>query len=129
MDDSHTVDFLNKAVKTLDHVGWDRREAVLTTVVDTIADASRGEETSTWTELVEVAEICFDAAKDLAKMVAAGADGEWDRPDGFIQRLLSADPHRLDECLRDAVASGASTDRMCIKSAGRGRCPFILTGF
>nr|ABC72336.1 sugar ABC transporter permease protein [uncultured haloarchaeon] len=112
MNNSHTVDFINKAVETLDHVGWDRREAVLATVVDAIADASRGEETSTWTRPVDVAQMCFDAAEDLPEMVAAGAGKDWNRPDGFIETLLSADPHRLDEALRDAVASGASTEQL-----------------
>jgi hypothetical protein len=45
-------------------------------VVDAIADASRGEETSTWTRPVDVAELCFDAADDLPEMVAAGASKE-----------------------------------------------------
>ncbi|MEF8851837.1 MAG: Rieske (2Fe-2S) protein [Haloarculaceae archaeon] len=112
MNNSHTVDFVNKAVETLDHVGWDRREAVLATVVDAIAGASRGEETSTWTRPVDVAGLCFDAAEDLPEMVAAGAGEEWDRPGDFVETLLSDDPHEVDEALRDAVADGASTEQL-----------------
>ncbi len=112
MNNSHTVDFVNKAVETLDHVGWDRREAVLATVVDAIAGGSRGEETSTWTRPVDVAAMCFDAADDLPEMVAAGAGEEWDRPDGFVETLLSDDPHEIDGALRDAVADGARTEQL-----------------
>jgi hypothetical protein len=112
MNNGHTVDFLNKAIETLDHVGWDRREPVLATVVDAIADASRGEETSTWTRPVDVAGLCFDAAAALPELVAAGADGEWDRPDGFVETLLSSDPHAIDEALRDAVAGGATPEQL-----------------
>jgi len=112
MNNSHTIDFLNKAIETLDHVGWDRREPVLATVVDAIADASRGEETSTWTRPVDVAGLCFDAAEDLPEMVAAGTGKAWDRPDDFIDRLLSTDPHTIDDALRDAVAGGASTEQL-----------------
>jgi nitrite reductase/ring-hydroxylating ferredoxin subunit len=112
MNNSHTIDFLNKAIETLDHVGWDRREPLLATVVDAIADASRGEETSTWTRPINVAEICFDAAADLPDLVAAGADREWDRPDDFVETLLSGDPHGIDEALRDAVVGGASSEQL-----------------
>lgn len=112
MNNSHTIDFLNKAIETLDHVGWDRRESVLATVVDVIADASRGEETSTWTRPVNVAELCFDAAADLPEMVTAGTGRDWDRPDEFIETLLSSDPIEIDEGLRDAVAGGASTEQL-----------------
>ena len=112
MNNSHTIDFLNKAVETLDHVGWDRREPVLATVVNAIADASRGEETSTWTRPIDVAGLCFDAAEDMPEMVAAGTGTEWDRPTDFIDTLLSSDLHEIDDALRDAVADGASTEQL-----------------
>ena len=112
MNNSHTVDFLNKAVETLDHVGWEKREAVLATVVDAIAEANRAEETSTWTRPIDVAQMCFDAAEDLPDMVAAGAGDEWDRPEGFVETLLSDDPGEIDAALRDAVAAGATTEQL-----------------
>jgi len=112
MNNSHTVDFVNKAVETLDHVGWDRREAVRATVVDTIADGSRGEETSMWRQPIDVAGLCFAAADDLPEMVAAGAGDDWDRPDDFVETLLADDPHEIDEALRDAVAAGATTEQL-----------------
>ena len=112
MNNSHTVDFLNKAVETLDHVGWEKREAVLATVVDAIAEANRAEETSTWTRPIDVAQMCFDAVEDLPNMVAAGAGDEWDRPEGFVETLLSDDPHEIDAALREAVAAGATTEQL-----------------
>jgi nitrite reductase/ring-hydroxylating ferredoxin subunit len=109
---SHTVDFVNKAVETLDHVGWDHSEDALATVVDAIAEGSRGEETSVWTKPIDVAQICFDAAEDLPEMVAAGDGSEWDRPDDFVETLLAEDPHEIDAALRDAVAAGATTEQL-----------------
>ncbi|MFB6150410.1 MAG: Rieske (2Fe-2S) protein [Haloarculaceae archaeon] len=112
VNNSHTVDFLNKAVETLDHVGWERSEDVLATVVDAVAEGSRGEETSTWTKPVDVAGMCFDAAEDLPGMVAAGDGKTWDRPDEFVETLLSDDPHEIDAALRDAVKEGATTEQL-----------------
>jgi nitrite reductase/ring-hydroxylating ferredoxin subunit len=109
MNASHTVDFINKAVETLDHVGWEKRENVLAATVDTITDAARGEETNAWTQPIDVAQLCFDADEDLPEMVAAGAGSEWDRPEGFVETLLSDDPHAIEEALRDAVRDGATT--------------------
>jgi nitrite reductase/ring-hydroxylating ferredoxin subunit len=43
---SHTLDFVNKAVETLDHVGWDRADDVLASTVDQFTDATRSEERS-----------------------------------------------------------------------------------
>jgi nitrite reductase/ring-hydroxylating ferredoxin subunit len=112
VNNSHTVDFVNKAVETLDHVGWEHSEDTLATVVDAIAEGSRGEETSVWTRPVDVAQLCFDAAEDLPELVATGVDREWERPDGFVETLLAEDPHEIDAALRDAVASGATTDQL-----------------
>jgi len=112
MNTSHTLDFVNKAVETLDHVGWEKRENVLASTVDAITDASRAEETSSWRKPIDVAELCFDAHEDLDDMVAAGAGKEWDRPDDFVETLLAEDPHVIDEALRDAVAAGATTGQL-----------------
>jgi len=112
MNSSHTIDFVNKAVETLDHVGWERREDVLATTVDTVTDGSRAEETGAWRNPVDVAELCFDAAEELPDMTAAGAGKRWERPDDFVETLLSDDPHGIDEALRDAVAGGATTEQL-----------------
>jgi len=112
MNTSHTLDFVNKAVETLDHVGWEKRENVLASTVDAITDASRAEETSSWRKPIDVAEICFDAHDDLPEMVAAGAGKSWERPGDFVETLLSEDPYEIDEALRDAVAAGATSEEL-----------------
>jgi nitrite reductase/ring-hydroxylating ferredoxin subunit len=112
MNTSHTVDFINKAVETLDHVGWDRREDVLATTVDAITDGSRAEETAAWRKPVDVAQLCFDADEAISELTAAGAGAEWERPDDFVETLLSDDPHDIDDALRDAVADGATTEQL-----------------
>ncbi|MEF8901273.1 MAG: Rieske (2Fe-2S) protein [Halovenus sp.] len=110
MNASHTVDFINKAFETLDHVGWENAEKVLATTVDTITGGSRAEETQSWRQPVDVAALCFGASEDIPDLAAAGADGEWERPDGFVETLLSDDPHATDDALRRAVREGATTE-------------------
>jgi len=109
MNASHTVDFINKAFETLDHVGWKGAENVLATTVDTITGGSRAEETQSWRQPVDVAALCFDASEAVPDLAAAGADREWERPDDFVETLLSDDPHAIDDALRTAVREGATT--------------------
>lgn len=112
MNSSHTVDFLNKAFETLDHVGWEKAPDVLASTVDAITDGSRAEETSSWRQPVDVAQLCFDADDDVADLSAAGAGKSWERPDDFVDRLLGDDPHAIDEALRGAIRAGATTEQL-----------------
>jgi nitrite reductase/ring-hydroxylating ferredoxin subunit len=119
MNASHTIDFVNKAIETLDHVGWAKAEDVLATVVDAITEAPRAEETNAWTQPIDVAQLCLDAHDDIPELSAAGdrtggdgSDGEWERPDDFVETLLDDDPHAIDDALREAIRSGASADSL-----------------
>ena len=113
MNGSHTLDFINTAFETLDHVGWaEHADAVLASVVPAITDASRAEERSSWRTPVDIAALCFDAADRLPELVAEGDGTQWERPDGFVETLLSADPHEITEALTDAIRSGASAERL-----------------
>jgi len=54
LDAGHRVDCTNTALETLDHVGWDRAEDVLPSLVPGLAAADRAEEESTWRQPVDV---------------------------------------------------------------------------
>ncbi|WP_459195124.1 Rieske (2Fe-2S) protein [Halosimplex sp. J119] len=112
MNASHTVDFINKAFETLDHVGWDRADDVLASTVDTITDGSRAEETNAWRQPIDVAELCFDADDAIPELSTAGDGKSWERPDDFVETLLGDDPHAIDEALRDAIRAGATTEQL-----------------
>ena len=109
---SHTLDFVNKACETLDHVGWERAPDVLGAVVDQIADGSRAEETSQWRQPIDVASLVFDAHDGLPDLAAAGAGREWERPDDFVELLLSDDPELIVDTLQGAVQAGATADQL-----------------
>jgi nitrite reductase/ring-hydroxylating ferredoxin subunit len=109
MNSSHTLDFINSALSTLDHLGWDEHAAsVLASTVPQLTDATRSEELSSWRQPVDIAALCFDAHDRLPDLVAAGSGREWNEPDGFVETLLSADPEAIVEALCDAIAAGAT---------------------
>jgi nitrite reductase/ring-hydroxylating ferredoxin subunit len=112
MNGSHTLDFINKAVETLDHVGWDDAADVLGATVDTITDGSRAEETSAWRQPIDVADLVFDAHESLPDLVAAGEGKSWDRPEGFVETVLGDDPHAIVEALQDAIRQGATSEEL-----------------
>jgi len=112
----HTVDFLNTAFATLDHIGWegtgDDEDAnaakVLASTVEQLTGATRSEELSSWRDPVDVAELCFDAHDRLDDCVAAGAGKTWDEPDDFLDTLLGDDPEAIVDALTGAIREGAT---------------------
>ena len=109
MNASHTLDFINSAVTTLDHLGWDEYAApVLASTVPQLTGATRSEELSSWRGPVDVAALYFDAHDDLEELVAAGADRSWNESDDFLETLLGDDPEAIVGALRDAIAAGAT---------------------
>ena len=106
---SHTLDFINSALATLEHLGWNEHAApVLASTVPLLTDATRSEELSSWRQPVDVAALCFDAHDRLEDLVAAGSGREWTEPDDFVETLLSDEPEAIVEALCDAIAAGAT---------------------
>ena len=109
MNASHTLDFVNSALATLDHLGWEDHAApVLASTVPQLTDATRSEELSSWRQPVDIAAICFEAHDRLADLVAEGEGETWEEPDGFVETLLSDDPEAIVEALCGAIAGGAT---------------------
>ena len=109
----HTLDFVNKAFETLDHLGWDEHAGpVLASTVRQITDGTRSEELSSWRQPIDIAELCFDAHDLLPDLVAAGEGKTWERPDGFVDTLLSDDPEAIVDALTDAIREGATSEQL-----------------
>lgn len=107
LDTGHRLDFINKAFEMLDHLGWDRADAVLPSLVPGLAMAERAEENASWRQPVDIASLCFDAADRLPELVEAGSDRTWSEPDDLVDVLLGDDPHAIMDTLTDAIAAGA----------------------
>jgi len=124
LNTGHTLDFCNKAVEALDHVGWDDHAPdVLASLVPNLTDATRSEELSSWRQPVDLAEMLFDVHEDLDDLVAAGYDETWSPADGFHETLLGDDPVEIVDALATAIENGATprelADRVCHVAATR----------
>ncbi|MFC6722172.1 Rieske (2Fe-2S) protein [Halobacteriaceae archaeon SHR40] len=112
LNGSHTLDFINKACETLDHIGWGRAPEVFGAIVPQLTGARRAEEQQAWRKPIDVAEFVFDAHDALSELVAAGEDRNWDRPDDFVDRLLDDDPEAIIDALRTAIREGATAEQL-----------------
>ncbi|MDY6817710.1 MAG: Rieske (2Fe-2S) protein [Halobacteriales archaeon] len=112
LDTGHRLDFINKAIETLDHIGWDHADAVLPSLIPGLATASRAEENSSWRQPIDIAGLLFDTYEDLPDLVTAGDGREWHEPENFIETLLADDPHRIVDALTDAIESGATATEL-----------------
>jgi nitrite reductase/ring-hydroxylating ferredoxin subunit len=118
LNGGHTVDFLNKAFTTLDHIGWhgegeDPNAArVLGATVEQLTDATRSEELSAWRTPIDVAELVFDVHERLPDLVAAGEGEQWDEPGDFVEELLVDDPERVVDALTGAIRDGATQTQL-----------------
>src|SRR6266508_2658032 len=73
LDGGHTLDFVNKALEALDVTGWERAEAVLTSLPAQLAFAERMEEANAWRHPVDLVALLEDAFERLPEAVAEGA--------------------------------------------------------
>ncbi len=112
LDAGHRIDFINKALEMLDHIGWDHAEQVLPSLVPGLAGADRAEERSAWRQPIDLASMCFDAAEQLDSLVEAGEGRQWTEPDGFYDVILGDDPGAIIDALTDAIADGATASQL-----------------
>ena len=122
LDTGHRLDFINKAFETLDHVGWDHADDVLSSLVPGLASANRAEENSSWRQPIDVAQLCFDAADELPDLVEDGAGKTWAEPDDYLDVLVGDDPHEIIDALTTAISNGASAEELAqvvMDAAGR----------
>jgi len=101
----HVLDFTNKALESLDVVGWDRElaEIVLASLATEYAAADRMEESNSWRHPVDVVAILERAFEGLPSPGSGGATiGE--------SVLLGDDPRAIADALVDSLRSGASAE-------------------
>ncbi|EMA51467.1 Rieske (2Fe-2S) protein [Halococcus thailandensis] len=113
MNAGHTLDFINTAFETAQHLGWEEHaDAALASTVAQITDATRSEELSSWRQPVDIAGLCADANDRLSDLVAAGEGKEWERPERFVETLLADDAEAIIDALTEAIRAGATTEQL-----------------
>jgi nitrite reductase/ring-hydroxylating ferredoxin subunit len=132
MDEGHLVDFTNKAFEVLDHLGWEQASAVLPTLAQVAAAASRQEESSPWRHphdlagLLEGAEARLQGrsgrqglvpgpgarpAPDPATLQQRGFGGDQE-VDELAWRVLGEDPSQIVAALDQALDRGATAEEV-----------------
>ncbi|WP_101294609.1 Rieske (2Fe-2S) protein [Halegenticoccus soli] len=112
LDAGHAMDFVNKACEALDHVGWERADHVLPSLVRGLATAARSEERSSWRQPVDLAAMLAETFDRLDDLVAAGAGRTWTEPESFAETLLSDDPEAIVGALEGAIREGATIEEL-----------------
>jgi nitrite reductase/ring-hydroxylating ferredoxin subunit len=108
----HVLDFTNKALESLDAVGWDRdlAERVLASLATQYAEADRMEESNAWrhpVDVVAIVERAFEAlpvSERVAEQVAAAKTC----PDERV--LLGEEPQAIADELVAALESGTPAE-------------------
>jgi nitrite reductase/ring-hydroxylating ferredoxin subunit len=110
LDGGHTLDFVNKALEALDLAGWDRAEAVLTSLPAQLAGAERMEEANAWRNPVDLVTLVEAAFERLPAALDAGVPnrGEWSGRAALIETVLADDPVATVEALLVALRDGAT---------------------
>jgi nitrite reductase/ring-hydroxylating ferredoxin subunit len=107
LDGGHTLDFVNKALESLDTAGWERAEAVLASLPAQLAFAERMEEANAWRNPVDLVALLEDAFERLPEALGSPRGG-WDGRAELVQAVLSDDPGAILEALLQALRDGAT---------------------
>lgn len=107
----HPLDFTNKALEALDHVGWtqENAELVMTSLVSGYANADRMEESNAWRNPIDLIAILERAFEELHH-----EDTETRRVldqlqrEGLVNVLLADDPQASVDALLTALRDGVS---------------------
>ena len=107
----HVLDFTNKALESLDAVGWDRdlAERVLASLATQYAEADRMEESNAWRHPVDVVAIVERASETLPTVPSSHVTVTvpWD---SHSDLLLGDDPQAIADGVVEALQSGVSAE-------------------
>ena len=110
----HVADFTNKAFESLDQVGWELAQPVLTSLVRNYVDGTRMEERNAWRHPIDLAAILNDAFEKIPAALAQG-ESKTHSPHTMastVDTLLSDDPQAIVDLLLQALADGTSKEAL-----------------
>ena len=113
LDAGHTLDFINKALESVDLSGWENAELAFTSVVPNLTEARRMEESNAWRKPIDLIPILEAAFDQIEAALSAGAGRETAVDvDAMTAELLSDDPQAIVDRLLEALRDGASPVRL-----------------
>ena len=107
LDAGHTLDFINKALTSVDLAGWEHAELAFTSVVPNLTDARRMEESNAWRKPIDLIPLLEAAFAELPDALATGAgrEGRCDVED-LMPTLLGDEPQPIIDLLLDSLREG-----------------------
>ena len=107
LDAGHTLDFINKALESVDLAGWDAAELAFTSVVPNLTEARRMEESNAWRKPIDLIPILHEAFAQLEDALALGRSqsAEYEVED-LMPTLLGDDPKAIVDLLLSCIREG-----------------------
>ncbi|HEX5849152.1 MAG TPA: Rieske 2Fe-2S domain-containing protein [Rubrobacter sp.] len=114
LDSGHVLDFTNKAFEALDVAGWSHAATVLSSLAEGYVGARRMEESNSWRNPVDLAEILEDAFERLPNLLEETRAGRrrWEGREELAAVLLEEEPKDIAEALLEALREGASEEEL-----------------
>ncbi|MBC7810134.1 MAG: Rieske (2Fe-2S) protein [Burkholderiales bacterium] len=110
----HPLDFTNKAFETLDVIGWEHADQVLSSLVTAYANASRMEEANEWRsphDLVVILQAAFDVLPD-ALNEGQLRRGDWNGREALVNVLFGDEPQAIADVLLAALRAGCGPEQL-----------------
>ncbi len=109
LDAGHTLDFINKALTSVDLAGWEQAELAFTSVVPNLTDARRMEESNAWRKPIDLIPLLEAAFEKLAEALETGAGREASiEVEALMPTLLGDEPQAIIDLLLDCLRDGAA---------------------
>ena len=107
LDAGHTLDFINKALESVDLAGWEHAELAFTSVVPNLTDARRMEESNAWRKPIDLIPILETAFDQLEDALAAGAERTTNVDfEELMPTLLGDEPQAIVDLLLQCLGNG-----------------------
>jgi len=109
LDTGHTLDFINKALTSVDLAGWEHAELAFTSVVPNLTDARRMEESNAWRKPIDLIPLLEAAFEKLPEALETGTGRVSSyEVEALLPTLLGDDPAAIIDlllnCLREGLA-------------------------
>ena len=107
LDAGHTLDFINKALTSVDLAGWEHAELAFTSVVPNLTDARRMEESNAWRKPIDLIPLLEAAFAELPGALEAGSKCEGRCVvEALMPTLLGDEPQPIIDLLLDCLREG-----------------------
>ena len=107
LDSGHTLDFINKALTSVDLAGWEHAELAFTSVVPNLTDARRMEESNAWRKPIDLIPLLEAAFAELPEALETGSGRQASYDvEALMPTLLGDEPGAIIELLLNCLRAG-----------------------